>query len=236
MVRQIKDGVAQIGHDVAGAVEQLVTRPLLRGVSHLVAFVLSIGTGVVLMLQSTAAVQWVASSVFGAGLTLALGTSALYHRVRWSERAHRILRGMDHSMIFVLVASTYTPILLLSLHGGWRVWSMVAVWVIATAGIIVRLTVRNLPRAVLVATYLGIGWTAVLLLPKLAYTLTGPSLVLLIVGGLLYTVGGVVFLLRRPDPVPRVFGFHEVFHAFVIAAASCHYAAVWPLVARRIAA
>jgi hemolysin III len=236
MVNELRDELANLREDMAQAVDHYVRKPLLRGISHLVAFIASIGTGLVLVLQASAAAQFVASIVYTGGLTLALGTSALYHRVRWSERGGRFVQKLDHSMIFVLIASSYTPILLLSLDGGWRVWTMVAVWVIASAGIIMRLVITNLPRLALVSSYIGMGWVAIILMPKLAHTMTPSSFTLLCIGGGLYTIGGIVYLFKRPDPLPRVFGFHEVFHAFVVAAAACHYAAIWPLVSHRIGA
>lgn len=236
MVHEMREELAQLRDDVVHAVDTFVRKPMLRGVSHLAGFIVSIGTGLVLVLQATMAVQLVASIIYTGGLTLALGTSALFHRVRWSERRNRLMQKLDHSMIFVLVASSYTPILLLSLDGGWRVWSMVGVWVLASAGIIMRLAVPNLPRAVLVSAYVGLGWVAVLLLPKLAEVMVPSSFVWLIIGGLLYTIGAAVYLFKRPDPLPRIFGFHEVFHAFVVAAAACHYLAVWPLITARMAA
>lgn len=221
-------------HELRTNIEERITKPLLRGVSHLVAFFASLLSGLVLALQATAVISLVSALIYAAGLTLALGTSAAFHRIRWSPRANRIVQRLDHSMIFVLVASTYTPIILLGMRGDWRIGGMVAVWVLASIGIIMRLAIPDLPRSVLVAAYLSIGWTAVALLPQLMHSLTPTSFGLLLAGGILYSFGAVVYLFRRPNPFPRVFGFHEVFHAFVIAAAACHYAAVYTTVTHHL--
>lgn len=236
MVDEIREELAQLREEVVQAVESLARRPVLRGMSHLVGCVVAIGAGLVMALHASGAIQLVAAIIFTAGLALALGTSALYHRVRWSERRSRLMQKLDHSMIFVLVASTYTPVVLLAMDGGWRTWSLVATWVVASAGVIMRLAVPNVPRAVMVSMYVGFGWVALLLAPRLSGALTLSSFALLVAGGLLYTLGAVIYLLRRPDPLPRIFGYHEVFHAFVVAGAACHFAAVWPLVASPLAA
>ena len=211
-----------------------IAKPLLRGISHLAAFFVSLLSGVVLALQATAVASLIAALVYATGLSLALGTSALYHRVRWSPRGRRIAQKLDHSMIFVLVGSTYTPIILLGLNGDWRLWGMIAVWVTASGGIIMRLAIPNLPRAAMVAAYMGCGWAAVALMPQLHHSLSPAAFALLVAGGLLYAAGGFIYLFKRPNPFPRVFGFHEVFHAFVIAAATCHYLAVFDTITRHI--
>ncbi|MBC7643899.1 MAG: hemolysin III family protein, partial [Thermoleophilia bacterium] len=201
---------------------------------HLGGFFVSLVSGVVLALQATAVASLGAALVYATGLSLALGTSAMYHRVRWSPRGRRIAQKLDHSMIFVLVGSTYTPIILLGLHGDWRLWGMIAVWVTASGGVIMRLAIPNLPRAALVAAYMGCGWAAVVLMPQLHHTLSSSSYSLLVTGGVLYAVGGFIYLFKRPNPFPRVFGFHEVFHVFVLAAATCHYLAVFDTISGHI--
>jgi hemolysin III len=221
-------------NDLRENFESHIGKPLLRGVSHVVAFVVSLFSGVLLALQATAVASLVAALVYAAGLSLALGTSALYHRVRWSPRGRRMAQKLDHSMIFVLVASTYTPILVLGTHGGWRLWGLIAVWVMASGGVIMRLAIPDLPRAALVAAYLGTGWAAVALLPRLHQSLSPEAFALLVTGGLLYAVGAFIYLFKRPNPFPRVFGFHEVFHVFVIAAATCHYLAVFDTLTRQM--
>lgn len=230
MTRQdIRDELVHLRDEAAILMEAYLARPMLRGVSHLFGCLVALVAVLLLVVQAGAAIQVVASAVYGAGLTASLGVSAVYHRVRWRPRAYHRVRALDHSMIFVLIASSYTPIILLTLDGAWRIAALVVVWAISIAGVVLRLSVRQLPRFVMVGLCVGLGWGALSLLPALAAT-SITTLTLVVASGVLYTVGGVVYLLRRPDPLPRVFGFHEVFHAFVVAAATLHFVAVWPLV------
>jgi hemolysin III len=225
----VKEELAHLRDEAAILLEHYLARPLLRGISHVVGFFTAIGACLVLVLQAAAALQVVASLIYGLGLALTLGTSAIYHRVRWSPRAYHRIRNLDHSMIYVLIASTCTPFALLLLHGWWRVVVLAGMWALAAAGIALRWSWRDQPRWLHVATYFGMGWACVSLLPALN-DMNPVLFALTAVGGLLYTVGGLVYLFRFPNPHPRVFGFHEVFHALVVAAATCHFIAVWPLV------
>lgn len=224
----LRDELGALRDEAALLVDTYLARPLLRGVSHLIAFITAIGASLVLVLQAGAALQLVASIVYGAGLALALGTSALYHRIRWRPKAYHRIRKLDHSMIYVLIASSSTPFALVLLDGTWRVAVLVLMWSLAALGIGLRLLVDSLPRWVQVATYFAMGWAALSLLPALD-RMSPSTIVLAVIGGLLYTVGGFVYLFQRPDPLPRIFGFHEVFHALVVAAATCHFLAVWPV-------
>jgi hemolysin III len=156
--------------------------------------------------------------------------SAAYHRGDWSDRARRIMRHLDHSMIFVFIAGSYTPITLLALRPAWGITLLALAWTGAAAGVVV--TVLRLERwsGVGFAMYLVLGWLAVIAAPQLAQTLSRAELALLIAGGLLYTVGAVVLARKRPDPSPQVFGYHEVWHAFVVGASACHFTLVLLLV------
>lgn len=225
----LRDELEYLRDEAAILFEHYLTRPLLRGISHLIGFFTAIGASLVLVLQAGAALQVVASLIYGAGLALALGTSALYHRVKWRPAAYRRIRKLDHSMIYVLIASSATPFALLTMDGTWRWIAVSSLWTLAVGGVLLRWLVENQPRWLQVATYLGMGWATAALLPSLQQ-LSMPAFMLTVAGGLLYTLGGLVYLFRRPNPLPRVFGFHEVFHALVIAAATCHFLAVWPLV------
>ena len=225
----VREELAHLRDEAAILFEAYLARPLLRGISHVLGFFTAIGAVVVLALQAGAAVQLVASLIYGAGLALALGTSALYHRVKWRPAAYRRIRKLDHSMIYVLIASSMTPFALLALDGSWRVGVLIGIWVLAAAGVLLRWLVENQPRWLMVSSYIGMGWAAVTLFPALS-KLSPAAVTLTIIGGLLYTVGGLVYLFKYPNPLPRVFGFHEVFHALVVAAATCHFLAVWPLV------
>lgn len=222
--------LAHLREEAAELAQSIAEVPLLRGVSHLAAFFVAVAGGIVLVLQADLPVQLAGALIYSLGMALALGTSAVYHRVKWAPRAKAIMRNVDHSMIFVFFACTSTPVFLLSLEGSWRIGGLVAMWVLATAGVVMRVAVPNLPRALLVASYLGLGWAMAVLMPQLYVHAPRETFLLLVVGGILYTAGAFIFLFRRPDPIPRIFGYHEVFHVLVIAAAACHYAAVYPLV------
>src|SRR3954447_3405467 len=200
--------------------------PRLRGVLHAYAFWVALVAAVALTLAASGALARTAAAVYGAGLCALFAGSALYHRWRWDPRWRPILRRVDHSTIFVFIAATYTPVALLVLDGALR-WVVLGIaWGGAAAGVAFSLCWITAPRWVASGTYLALGWVAVITLPDLADRLHSIPLALITAGGLLYTVGAVVYALRRPNPWPRVFGFHEVFHAFVIAAAACHFVAM----------
>jgi hemolysin III len=160
------------------------------------------------------------------------GTSAVYHRVNWRSVGARMwLRRLDHAMIYVLIAGTYTPFALLVLEGAWR-WSILsAIWSGALAAIVVMLAWVEAPKWLSAGLGILLGWVGIVMLPELLSTIGVPWTILLAAGGLLYTFGAIVYARRRPDPVPTVFGYHEVFHACVIGAAACQYAVVAMLVA-----
>ena len=228
-IEDVRDELAHLRDEAGVLLEAYLARPLLRGISHLLGFFTAIGAGIVLIVQAAAALQVVASVIYGAGLALALGTSALYHRVKWRPKAYHRIRKLDHSMIYVLIASSTTPFALLLLEGWWRVVVLVTMWTLAAIGVGLRWSFATLPRWLQVATYIGMGWAGLMLLPALDRM--SPTVVaLMAAGGILYTIGGLVYLFRYPNPLPRVFGFHEVFHALVVAAATCHFLAVWPIV------
>lgn len=215
------DTVAETVHRLEAAV-----KPHLRGVLHEVAFAVSLVTGTVIVCLADGARQRVSASVYAASVALLFGTSAAYHRGTWGPRAHGLMARLDHSMIFILIAGTYTPFALLLLHG-WVRWVVFGiVWGGAVAGITLRNAFRQPPRWVFVVLYLALGWVAVGVVPQILSSGGVAVFVLVIVGGLFYTLGAVVYARRRPDPSPRWFGFHEVFHALTLAAFAVHYIAV----------
>lgn len=191
------------------------------------AGVLSPLTGSVLILRAVETAHVIGAAVFAVGLSLALGASALFHRIPWRGAAYRVMQRIDHSMIFVLIAATYTPFLLEAFTGGMRYLVLGVIWSAAMACIMIKNIARDLGRGTQTAMYLVMGWIAVALLPLLLPVIGWTTVALVAAGGLLYTVGAVVYALRRPNPLPRFFGFHEVFHTFVVAAAVLHYIAVW---------
>ncbi|MGI8429908.1 MAG: PAQR family membrane homeostasis protein TrhA [Solirubrobacteraceae bacterium] len=210
--------------------------PRLRGMSHAIAFLLSVaGTVLVLALAPTARTT-VALAVYGAGLMALFGGSALYHRWPGPARFKTVLQRVDHSMIFVFIAATYTPIALVVLHGAVSWIVLGAAWAGAAAGVAFSLGWIGASRGIITASYLSLGWIAVIAIPQLLQALGTVPLVLFAAGGVLYSVGAIVYLKRRPDPWPRTFGFHELFHALVIAAAATQYIAIigWVVPASRV--
>jgi hemolysin III len=201
-------------------------KPRLRGVSHQYAFYVALAAGAALVVLARGGEARVAALVYGLSLCAMFGASALYHRIDWSPRPRAWLRRLDHSMIFVLVAGTYTPFALLVVAPalGWTL--LVVVWAGALAGVLISLVWIDAPRWLTAILYVALGWASIVMMPQL-WDRAGPlAVAMLAAGGLLYTVGAVVYARRRPDPVPRVFGYHELFHALVIAAAAVHFAAV----------
>jgi hemolysin III len=205
-------------------------KPLLRGWVHQIACLASIPAGIALVVTARGAGPAIASTVFAVSLTLLYGTSALYHRVNWSARAHSIMKHLDHSMIYILIAGSYTPLLLMTLQRGWNVAFLCAVWL--GAGIGVGITLWRMDRYAKLAggLYIVLGWVGILALPQLIGSLSVLQLILLAGGGLLYTVGAVILATNRPNPNPRVFGYHEIFHVLGVIAAACHYALILTLV------
>lgn len=201
-------------------------KPKLRGWLHAGWTPLALIGGLVLVIGAPSELARVGGAVFLAGSLMLFGTSALYHRFRWGPRGEAILRRLDHANIFVFIAATYTPLALLLLTGGSRVLLLTLVWVAALCGLIFRVLWLSAPRWLYTALYIVMGWAALGWLPQF-WTAGGPLLVALIVaGGLCYTAGAVVYGRKRPDPWPRWFGFHEIFHAFTILGSGCHFAAI----------
>ena len=200
--------------------------PVLRGVTHAWAFWFALVAGAALMLVASHAEARVAALVYGIGLCALFAGSGLYHRWRWNPRWRPLLRRIDHSTIFVFIAASYTPIALLVLDGSLRIVVLVGVWAGAIAGVIFSVAWINAPRVLAAATYLGLGWFAVITIPQLVDRLPSVPLLLLAAGGVFYTAGAIVYAAKRPNPWPRTFGFHEVFHLFVILAAAAHFAAM----------
>ncbi len=168
----------------------------------------------------------VAASVFAVSAAAMLGASALYHRVTWGPRARLWMRRVDHAGIYLLIAGTYTPVGLLSLHGVMEKVVLAVVWSGAGLAIFLKLCWVSAPKWLSVVLGIALGWVGVAALPQLAHSAGIAAVVLLGVGGLAYTVGAVVYGLRRPDPYPAVFGYHEVFHALTLVALVCQYVAI----------
>src|SRR3954454_2381040 len=205
------------------------TRPRMRGWLHLFAFLTSIVAGAVLVPLAAVLGPRAGYSVAVYCLTICglFGVSALYHRRRWSPRGWKVMKRLDHSMIFLFIAGTYTPFCLLAVDEVTGFWVLAVVWVGALAGVTLKMTWPTAPRWVGVPLYIALGWVAVFVLTDIMHIAGVASLVLLAVGGVLYTLGGFVYAVKKPNPAPGVFGYHEVFHAMTILAAICHYIAVY---------
>lgn len=202
-------------------------KPRLRGVWHKWACVWSVPLGVALVIVAHTARARLAVSAYAVTLIALFGVSALYHRVNWNSiSARRWMRRLDHSMIFMLIAGTYTPFALLALHGPLALAILVAIWTGALTGLIFNVIWNTAPRWLLAVIYISLGWVAVAAMPQLAAAIGVAGLALLALGGLLYTAGAVIYAVKRPDPLPAVFGYHEVFHALVIVAAAIQYAVI----------
>jgi hemolysin III len=202
-------------------------KPRLRGVSHQWAFVVSLFLGSALIVAAKTPEATLAVAVYAVSLSALLGTSALYHRVNWKRPdVRRWMRRLDHSMIFFLIAGTYTPFALLVLNGPLADAILVVVWIGAIAGAIVETIWIDHPKWVAAIIYMALGWVAVAAFPQLWTDMGTAGGLLVAAGGLLYTAGAVVYATQRPNPSPRVFGYHEIFHALVIAAAAAHFAAI----------
>jgi hemolysin III len=206
--------------------EMDAVRPRLRGVLHQYAFFVSVVCGVLLVLGASGARERVSAIVFAAALATMFGVSALYHRITWRPGPRRWMRRLDHAAIYLLIAGTYTPFGLLALSGAWRWTILLVVWGGALTAIVFKLAWVDAPKWVAAAIAIALGWVGVVALPQLWDHAGLAGLLLLAAGGVLYTGGAVVYARGRPDPYPAVFGYHELFHALVIAAAACQYAAV----------
>ena len=202
-------------------------KPRLRGVLHQWACAGAVPLGLMLVLVAGTARARVALSVYAVSLVALFGVSALYHRINWRSVAGRDwMRRLDHSMIFVLIAGSYTPFAVLVLHGSLAVAILVAVWAGALLGVVFNMVWRNSPTWLRAALYVGLGWIAVAATPQLGAGIGLVGVTLVALGGVLYTIGAVVYASKRPDPAPTVFGYHEVFHLLVIAAAAVQYAVI----------
>jgi hemolysin III len=200
--------------------------PRLRGVTHLYAFYCATVAAALLVVYAPGGVARGAGAVYGVGLCALFGGSALYHRWRWNPRWRPILRRIDHSTIFVFIAASYTPVCLLVLSGTVRWVVLGTVWAGALGGVALSVAWITAPRVLASACYVALGWVAVIAFPQLSAALPLLPLLLIGGGGVLYTVGAVVFAFQRPNPWPSVFGFHEIFHAFVVLAATAHFVAL----------
>ncbi|MET7650714.1 MULTISPECIES: hemolysin III family protein [unclassified Streptomyces] len=201
-------------------------KPKLRGWLHLGMFPAALIAGLVLTALADSTRGRMACGIFTLTASLLFGVSALYHRGDWSARMDGVLRRLDHANIFLIIAGTYTPLAMLLLpddKGRWLLWG---VWAAAVAGILFRVFWVGAPRWLYTPCYIAMGWAAVFFLPDFMRAGGIAVMVLVVIGGLLYSAGGVIYGIKRPNPSPRWFGFHEVFHALTVAAFVVHYVGI----------
>ncbi len=213
--------------DTVGAVDSVVIKPLLRGWSHVLAFTVVAVLGIIMLAVAGASPSerlWL--GVYVAGTLTMFGISSLYHCLRWRDRGRAIMRRLDHSAIFLAIAGAYTPIMAVALEGWQKTVVLYAAWGGAIVGMVLEWLPVNVPRPLFTAVYVLVGWSAAVGFSQLNRNLGGAGFGLVLGGGLLYTLGAVVYAAKRPDPWPRVFGFHEIFHLFTVAGAGCHLAAI----------
>jgi hemolysin III len=204
----------------------IAERPRLRGVLHLVGFVAASIVGIVLV-ANLDGLRLAAAAIFAASAVAMLGASTLYHRITWSSAATRLrMRRVDHAGIYVLIAGTYTPVGLLSMHGWLQHVVLAVVWGGAAAAILAKVFWVHAPKWLSAVFGIALGWVGVAAMPQLAHSAGAAAVVLLAAGGLAYTAGAIVYARRRPDPVPKVFGYHELFHALTLVALACQYVAI----------
>lgn len=208
----------------ADSIEE-IPRPTMRGLSHAGAFFLAVAGAIWLIARGESQTAQIAASLYGVGLIALFGGSALYHRWPGKERWRPLLRRIDHSTIFLFIAASYAPVGLLVLDGVSQVLVLGLVCAGALAGVVFSLAWIDAPRALQSGMYVLLGWAVLIAAPQMFDRLELAPLLLFIAGGLLYTGGSVIYAIQRPDPWPETFGFHEIFHVLVIAAAVCHFVA-----------
>ena len=205
---------------------EVLPKPRLRGVFHQYAFYVALVAGAVLVAVSDSGRELFATWVYAAALAAMFGVSALYHRVDWkSARGRTWMRRLDHSTILLLIAGTYTPFALLAFEGRVADVVLIVVWVGAAAGLVLNLAWVDAPKWLTALVFIALGWVGVVAVPEMFDLGVAPA-VLVFVGGGLYTLGALAYALRRPNPVPAVFGYHEIFHLLVIGAAAAHFVAI----------
>lgn len=231
MTRGTDDEITDRGPDLPNipllddAIDTAELKPTWRGWIHAGTFPLAIVLGIVLIVLADGDAAKISCSVFVLSSLLLFGISALYHRIDWSSRTKRLLKRMDHANIFLLIAGSYTPITVLALPHDKSVLLLWMVWIGAGLGILFRIFWISAPRWLYVALYLLLGYASLAFIVDF-FAANAAMMTLILVGGLCYTVGAVIYALKRPNPIPGVFGFHEIFHTLTLLAFLCHWAAI----------
>ena len=203
-----------------------LVKPLLRGWLHLVCFFAAVPAAVLVVALASSPRGRVGALVYAVGLVALFGVSGAYHRGRWSDTKRRLMQKLDHGTIFVMIAGSYTPLCLLVLRGWVSTVMLTVTWAMAVAGFVLAFTGGRVSRVLRGTLYIVMGWASVLAAPQLLRQLSAGELTLIAVGGVLFTVGAIFLATHWPDPFPRVFGYHEVWHVLVVAAVICHFVAI----------
>ena len=211
---------------VPSPAQPALAKPLLRGVLHQAAFTVSLVIGTLLIIGAEGARRHAAAAVFAGSVAACFGASALYHRVTWTPRLRLWMRRVDHAGVYVLIAGTYTPVCLLVLNGPWRLVVLATVWAGAAVAILLKFVWVAAPKWLAALIGIALGWVSVALLPQLITRLNPAAVALLGVGGIAYTAGAIIYVRRRPNPAPAVFGYHELFHALTVVAVACQYVTI----------
>lgn len=205
-------------------------KPRLRGVFHAAMVPVALIGGIPLLTRPSTVGGRISVGVFVTLLLGLYGTSSLYHVPPWSAKVKRVLGRCDTAMITLFIAGTFTPVAFFTLSGPWRLWSLVVAWMIALVGAGIAISPLEAPRWLTAVAYIAMGWLSIVPFVKIAASLHLGNAALIVLGGVLYSVGAVVYARKWPDPAPRWFGYHEVFHLFVIAASVCHYIAIYRVI------
>lgn len=201
-------------------------KPRQRGVLHHQAFYVSLITGALLLTAASTTESFVAAAIFAVSVSALLGVSALYHRGNWPHDIRMRLRKLDHSMIFLLIAGTYTPFALLVLDGTFSTVLLAVVWGAAFAGSLMELALAESSKWIMAGICIGLGWVSIIAMPQIASDIGAVATALLAAGGVAYTVGAVIYATQRPNPVPTVYGYHEIFHLLVVIAIALQYSVI----------
>ncbi|MEX2292611.1 MAG: hemolysin III family protein [Acidimicrobiales bacterium] len=201
-------------------------KPLLRGWLHLVCFFLALPAATLVIALASSTRGRIGAAVYAVGLVALFGVSGSYHRGRWTEAKRCLMQRLDHGTIFVMIAGSYTPLCLVALKGWVAPAMLVLAWTMAVTGFVLAFTPNRVTRVVRGTLYIVMGWASIIAAPQLVAHLSAVELLLIAVGGVLFTVGAIFLATRWPDPFPRVFGYHEVWHALVVAAVACQFVAI----------
>jgi hemolysin III len=201
-------------------------KPMLRGWMHLIWFEASLVIGTLVLVHAHGVVRITAMAIFVASMSAMFGVSALYHRGNWTEAWRVRLQRLDHAMIFLLIAGTATPAFLIASHGAFRIAGLIALWTLTLTAGAIHMVWMNAPELLVGSTFVGLGWVGALALPGVWVHSGVVAAALLLVGGVLYMAGALSYRRRWPNPNPAIFGYHEVFHVYVCAAAACQYVAI----------